>query len=159
MPNSTSWAQLERCNAATATGAPELLVRTATCSQQALDGIEGDPFTAAYAAEVKRCGTTALEDMALSPAELDRFISLACRAAPACGQGEVDGCRSDVTARLGKRLGRAVGALNAESRIALRRCLQAPVPTGAVAPACESAEDRIAGCLDPMLDRLLWTPD
>jgi hypothetical protein len=146
----TKWAQHERCNTETST-APELLERTAACSQQALDGFDGDPFTEAYAAAVKRCGATALEAMALSPDELEPFVSLACKQAPACGQGEVEGCRSDVTTRLGKRLGRAVGALNGESRIALRRCLQSS--------ECQSVDDRISGCLEPMLDRLLWTPD
>jgi hypothetical protein len=147
----TKWSQLERCNIETSTASPELLERTAACSQQALDGFDGDPFTPEYAAEVKRCGATVLEAMALTTEDLEPIVSLACQQAPACGQGEVDGCRSDVTTRLGKRLGRAVGALNGESRIALRRCLRAT--------ACQSVDDRIASCLEPMLDRLLWTPD
>jgi hypothetical protein len=147
----TRWAQLDRCNAETSTASPELLERTAACSQQALEGFDGDPFTPEYAAEVRRCGATVLEAVALSQDELEPFVSLACKQAPACGQGEVEGCRSDVAAHLGKRLRRAVGALNGESRMALRQCLQAA--------ACQSVEDRISGCLDPILDHLLWTPD
>ncbi len=117
------WSELARCNTATSTAAPEMLERTAACSQAALDGFDGDPFTDAYAAEVKACGTTTLEAMALPIAEVDPYVAAVCDRASTCGRTNPkdSDCRVDLSQKLGKRLGRAVGALNPESRIAFRR--------------------------------------
>ena len=145
-----NWPELPRCNAQISTASPEMLERTAVCSKRALEGFAGDPFTEAYAAEVKRCGTTVLEAVALTPDEVEPYVSLICEHASICSQGEPAECRSDVNSRLGRRIARAVGALNPESRLAFRQCLQAA--------ACQGVEERIAGCLEPILERLLWTP-
>jgi hypothetical protein len=146
----TSWEQLERCNAETSTAAPEMLERTAACSQQALDGFSGDPFTEVYAAQVKRCGSTVLEAMALPAGEVEPYVVTLCERVASCGGAAVEECRSDVGGRMGQRLGRALGAINAESRIALRQCLQTA--------ACQEVTEQVAGCLEPILDHLLWTP-
>lgn len=146
----SSWEQLERCNAETSTAAPEMLERTAACSQEALDGYSGDPFTDAYAAQVKRCGTTVLEAMALSAAEVEPYVLTICQRVATCGGAPVDECRANIAERVSPRLGRALGALNVESRAALRACLQTA--------ACEDVTEQISGCLEPILDRLLWTP-
>ncbi len=146
----TSWEQLERCNAETSTAAPEMLERTAACSQEALDGFTGDPFTDAYAAQVKRCGTTTLEAMALPAAEVEPYLVTICERVASCGGATADECRSSIAERVGPRLARALGAINAESRMSLRACLQTA--------ACEDVTNQIAGCLEPILDHLLWTP-
>jgi hypothetical protein len=151
-PDGTPWMELGRCNTASSTAAPEMLERTAACSQLALDGFEGDPFTDAYAAEVKRCGSAALLALALPVDEVGSYVAVVCDRASACGHTAAkDGdCRSELSAKLGKRLGLAVGALSPESRITFRHCLQTTV--------CQPMEEQISTCLEPMLDRLLWMP-
>jgi hypothetical protein len=145
-----AWEELDRCNAERSTASPEMLERTAACSQAALDGFTGDPFTDTYAAEVKHCGTTALQALALPEAQVEPFVASACQRASACGQGDVASCEADLTSRFGERLCMALGALNPRSRIAVRKCVQTA--------ACQAAEDVLSTCLDPMLDKLLWTP-
>jgi hypothetical protein len=149
--NGSAWDQLNKCNTEGSNASPEILERTAACSQKALDDFSGDPFTDAYAAEVKRCGTAALEATALEPDAVEPYITLACQRASACGKETLAECQTELTARLGHRLGLAIGALNGQSRIAVRRCLQTA--------ACAGAEDQLSTCLDPLLDKLLWTPD
>lgn len=146
----TPWAELDRCKAHVSTAAPEMLERTAVCSHKALEEFPGDPFTDAYAAEVKRCGTTVIEAMALTPAEVEPYVALICERGPECGQVDADECRSDVMSRLGHKIARSVGTLSSESRLAFRQCL--------LATSCQDADDRIAHCLEPILERLLWTP-
>lgn len=147
----SKWRQLDQCNAELSTASPEMLERTAACSQKALEGFPGDPFTAEYAAEVKRCGTKVLQDLALSASDLEPYVALACQRGQGCAASDPAECRAELSAKLGAKLGRAVGALNAESRIALRQCLQAA--------GCQDGETRLTGCLEPILDRLLWTPE
>jgi hypothetical protein len=149
MGDGARWRQAEECNADASSAAPEMLERTAACAQRALEGFDGDPFTPEYAAEVKQCGTTVLDALALAPADVEPYVALVCQRDPSCGQ-EPPGCRSEVTARFGARLGRALGALNAESRVTVRQCLEASI--------CQDADARISGCIEPVLDRLLWTP-
>jgi hypothetical protein len=146
----TRWRQSTQCNAETSSAAPEMLERTATCAQEALAGFDGDPFTPEYAEAVKRCGTTVLDALALPAADVEPYVALVCQREPGCGEPERPSCRSDVAQRLGPRLARALGALNAESRVAVRRCL--------AASRCDAVEERIDRCLEPALDRLLWTP-
>jgi hypothetical protein len=146
----SAWSDLAPCIAATSTAAPELLEKTAECSRVALEGFAGDPFTDAYAAEVKRCGTIALEAAALSPAEVTPYVSVMCQRAVSCGRAEPGDCLTEVSVQLGPRLGRALGALNEPSRLALRRCLRTV--------ECESPEEQLSTCIDPMLDHLLWMP-
>jgi len=144
------WPQLGECSAQTSTAAPEMLERTAACSQEALEGFDGDPFTPAYAAAVKRCGSTVLESLALQPAEVEPYVAVICERASTCGAAAPADCRADVSVRMGKRLARALGALNAASRLTVRECLQTA--------ECQDVGDQIATCLEPVLDRLLWTP-
>ncbi len=144
------WSQLDECSAQTSSAAPEMLERTAACSREALDGFDGDPFTPAYAAAVKRCGSTVLESLALQPEEVEPYVAAICERATACSAMTPGDCRADVSVRMGKRLGRALGALNAESRLTIRKCLQAA--------ECQDVGDQISTCLEPVLDRLLWTP-
>jgi hypothetical protein len=146
----TRWPQLGECSAQTSAAAPEMLERTAACSQQALDGFEGDPFTPAYAAAVKRCGSTVLETLALQPEEVEPYVAVICERASACGSMAPGDCHADVSVQMGKRLGRALGALNAESRLTIRKCL--------ATAECQDVADQISTCLEPVLDRLLWTP-
>jgi hypothetical protein len=146
----TAWSDLGKCNAATATATPAMLERTASCARQALDAFSGDPFSDAYAAEVKRCGVTALDALALTPAELDPYVSLVCERGPGHLLRDSSGCRADVTVRLGHKMARALGSINAESRISFRQCIQAS--------STEDIDDRISECLDPILEKLLWTP-
>jgi hypothetical protein len=147
----STWDQLRKCNTETSNASPEILERTAACSRKALDDFRGDPFTDAYAAEVKRCGTAALETTALDPDEVEPYLALACQRAAACGNGSLAECQAELTSRLGHRLCLAIGALNGPSRIGVRHCLQNA--------SCASGEDVLSSCLDPVLDKLLWTPD
>jgi hypothetical protein len=147
----TPWPHREACLAQTSNAAPRMLEHTASCSQHALDGFAGDPLTPAYAALVKRCGVEALDATALAPAELSPFVDVVCQRAQACDGTPYADCRAAIASPLGARLGRAIGALNDESRARLRVCL------GAV--GCEvQLGDRLAGCLEPIMDKLLWLP-
>ncbi len=146
-----AWDQRDACLRHTSSATPEMLQRTAACSQQALEGFSGDPFTPAYAAAVRRCGTDIIEALTVPTAELDPYITTLCERASSCGPSDAVACRAEVGERYGKKLGRAVGILNDDSRIELRRCLQNA--------ACGDMTDQISTCLEPLLDRLLWTPE
>jgi hypothetical protein len=146
----TAWSDLEKCNAATATATPAMLERTASCARQALDTFSGDPFSDAYAAEVKRCGVSTLDALALTPAELDPYVALVCERGSGRLLHDPSGCRTDVTVRLGHKMARALGSINTESRSSFRECIRAS--------HTEDVEDRISECLDPILEKLLWTP-
>jgi len=147
----TSWGRLDECLAETSAASPVMLQHTAECSRQALDGFDGDPLTAEYAGKVRRCGSDAIEASALSQAELERIVATICERAAACGGGTYADCRIAFDGHMETRLGRAVGAINAESRDKLRACLR-------VATCDEPTSDRIGGCLEPIMDRLLWLP-
>ena len=147
----SAWAERARCDADTsATASPEMLERTAGCSQKALDAFQGDPFDGdGYAAEVKRCGAEVVDAMTLPEADVEPYAVLACARASTCG-AEGDPCQGEGATELRSRLGRALGVLNPESRIALRRCLQTV--------ECQDAGKEVSVCLEPILDRLFWTP-
>jgi len=147
----SAWDQLERCNAAPSTASPEMVQRTVACSQRALDGFKGDPFTGAYAAEVKRCGATVIDALSLSPEDVAPYVATLCERSSKCGGPTVAECREEMSGRLGQRMGRALGALNTESRAEFQRCLKDA--------ACDEAGEQVSGCLEPLLDRLFWTPD
>jgi hypothetical protein len=151
MQDGSTWGLLARCNAYTSTASPEMVERTVACSRQALEGFTGDPFTDAYAEEVKRCGSSVIDAMAFPAEDVEPYVAVLCERAAACGAAQNSQCRADVARRVGKRLGRALGALNPSSRIALRQCLQKA--------ECQDAAEQVTGCLDPILDRLLWTPN
>jgi hypothetical protein len=145
----SKWADRGRCDADEPTASPEMLERTADCSQQALDAFHGDPFSDGYAAEVKRCGVTVLDAMTLPDADAEPYATLVCARASACG-ADGDHCRGEGALQLRRRLGRALGALNAESRLAFGRCLQTTT--------CQEVGAQVSSCLEPILDHLLWTP-
>ena len=106
----SAWAQLARCNDETSTASPEMVERTVACSQAALEGFTGDPFTGAYAGEVKRCGASVVDALALPPGDVDPYVAALCDRAASCGATDVAGCRAEIGRRLGKRLGRSLGA-------------------------------------------------
>jgi hypothetical protein len=147
----TSWGRFDECVAHLSTASPIMLQHTADCSRKALDGIEGDPLTAEYAGQVRRCGTEAIEAAAVTVEELEPLVVTLCERAVACGSGTYADCRIALDARMETRLGRAVGAINVASRDALRTCLKSA--------ACdEPMSERVTGCLEPIMDRLLWLP-
>jgi len=147
----SAWDQLERCNAAPSTASPQMVERTVACSQHALDGFKGDPFTGAYAAEVKRCGAEVIDSLSLSPEEVAPYVTTLCQHASTCGGTTEAACREEIGGRLGGRMSRALGALNTESRAKFQRCLKDA--------ACDDASEQVSGCLEPLLDQLFWTPD
>jgi hypothetical protein len=151
-PSGAPWDQLGACKAHLTTASPELLERTVACSRSALQGFSGDPLTEAYAAEVRRCGAGAIAALTLPPAQIEPYLALVCERAAACGgKSSAVECASDVSARYGAKLGRVIGIINEEGRSEVRRCLRTA--------ACQDVGDQIASCVDPVLDRLLWTPD
>lgn len=145
------WPHREACLAATSTASPAMLVRTAECSRRALDTFDGDPLTPAYAAMVRRCGVEALDAGALDAAGLDPFLDAVCRRAAACDGTPYDVCRGAMPPHALGKLGRAIGAINEPSRARLHVCLNA---VGCEVPL----EDRLSGCLDPIMEKLLWLP-
>jgi hypothetical protein len=147
----TPWSQSSACNEQRSSAKPEMLERTAACSREALASFPGDPFTAEYAMEVKRCGTDVIESLSLDAAKVEPYVSLVCQRQASCGASDPASCHAELTSRFGKKLGRAVGIINEDSRAELRRCLQNA--------ACQEAGDQIGGCLEPILERLLWTPE
>jgi len=101
--------------------------------------------------EVKRCGTDAIESLTLDESQVEPYVALVCQRQASCGASDPASCHAEMTARFGKKLGRAVGIINEDSRAELRRCLQNA--------SCQEAGDQIGGCLEPILERLLWTPE
>ena len=146
-----AWGRLDECRAHRTTAAPVMLQRTAECSRKALDGFDGDPLSADYAVQVRRCGSEAVDAAALSEVEIEPVVTSVCQRVEACGEGSFAACRAGMDGHVSTRLGRAVGALNVESRDRLRSCL--------VEASCDSAMgERISGCLEPIMDGLLWLP-
>lgn len=144
------WPRFDECVRVQSTAAPLLLTQTAECSLRALDAFVGDPFSSAYANEVSRCGTTALETTIASRAEVEPFIDDVCHRAVACGQLDPAECRGTFEGTLEVSLQRAVGAMNRGGRDELHRCLRGS--------ACADLKGRVPTCLEPLMDRLLWLP-
>ncbi len=146
-----TWSHLDECRAHSTTASPVMLERTADCSRKALDGFAGDPLSAEYALQVRRCGSEAIDASALSEAEVEPVVTTVCERVQACGGGSFGDCRAAIDGPVSSRLGRAVGALNVESRDRLTACLRAA--------SCDDAMgERVSGCLEPIMDRLLWLP-
>jgi len=146
----TTWPSYDQCLQVMTPASPKMLKKTAECSKRALSKYEGDPFTAAYAAEVSRCGTEVLDAVAISHADLAPYVAAICGRAVACGQLAFDDCREALEAGLGSNLERAIGAINNSGRAELRACLKT-VP-------CQELGSQITSCLEPIMDRLLWLP-
>jgi hypothetical protein len=136
---------------ALAPASPEVLTQTAECALHALNTFEGDPFTAAYAGEVSRCGVAALNAAAARSVEIEPFVGAICSRAVACGEATDLECRESFSPVLVLNLERAIGAMNRGGREQLRACLRAT--------SCEALQGRISTCLEPILDQLLWLPD
>jgi hypothetical protein len=145
------WKHRDECLSHESNASPEMLERTASCSKRALDAFDGDPLTPAYAAEVRRCGVEALDASALGNEEIEPFLSALCRRAEACGDGKYAECREGLASHVSERLGRALGAINQPSRMRLRTCL-------GVAACSSSMAERLSGCIEPIMDDLLWLP-
>lgn len=144
------WPKRSECMSASTLAAPEMLQRTARCSREALDRFEGDPFTSEYAAEVSRCGAEAIDSVEASDAELTPFVAAICGRMSACGDASYAECRDSLEAGLGPHLERAVGAMNRKGRAAFRVCLSHL--------QCGDLGDQLVGCLEPIMDGLLWLP-
>jgi hypothetical protein len=147
----TAWPRLDECRAHTSTAAPAMLERTAECSRRALDGYTGDPLGDGYADAVRRCGVEAIDAVTLGGADLEPFVEVLCQRVSACGGSGQTDCRATLRARASERLGRAIGSINAASRARLRRCLE-------VASCDQDLSEWVGGCIDPIMDRLLWLP-
>lgn len=144
------WAKFDECTQVTTTAAPAMLKRAAECSLTALQRFQGDPFTEAYAAEVSRCGSDAIDAMAVPAAECTPYVTVICQRAVACKEMSFDQCRAAVDEGVGPVLGRTIGAINAPSRARLRACFQSA--------ACEDLGSQISSCITPIVDELLWLP-
>ncbi|MCC6552245.1 MAG: hypothetical protein IT372_04385 [Polyangiaceae bacterium] len=146
----TSWPKFQECAGATTTAAPAMLRATAECAQRALERFQGDPFTAAYAAEVSRCGAEAMDEARLSPDELSPFIATICSRVAACEDVADGECRQALEQGLGPQLTRAIGSMNQQGRTQLRTCLSNV--------RCEDIGGQISACIDPIMEGLLWLP-
>jgi hypothetical protein len=146
-----AWPQFQECAEVQSTASPGLLKQTADCSLRALNMFEGDPFTAAYAGEVSRCGAAALDAAAVTHVEIEPFVAALCGRAAACGEASFEGCAASFDPGVVINLERAVGAMNRRSREELRGCLRAP--------PCEALDERISTCLEPIMGALLWLPE
>jgi hypothetical protein len=149
--DAASWSRLDECRTHTSTAAPVMLERTAECSRRALDGYSGDPLGDAYADVVRRCGVEAIDAVTLGGADLEPFVEVLCQRVSACGGPGTTDCRTALRAKASERLGRAIGSINAPSRARLRRCLEA-------ASCDQDMGAWVGGCIDPIMDRLLWLP-
>jgi hypothetical protein len=147
----STWPHREQCLSEKSNASPAMLAQTAKCSHAALDKFEGDPLTPEYAQLVRHCGVEALDASALGPEALEPFVDAICRRNEACGGGPLAACRAEMAPHIASRLGRAIGAINLESRDRLRTCLN-------VASCDLDMSDRLSGCIEPIMDKLLWLP-
>ncbi|AUX47127.1 hypothetical protein SOCE26_086390 [Sorangium cellulosum] len=146
-----SWPKFEECTRSTTMASPSMLRATAECSLSALRRFDGDPFTAAYAAEVSRCGSEAMSATSLARAELAPFMAVLCSRAAGCGDLDYHACRQSLEAGIGPQLERAIGAMNRRGRQEVRACFGKLACGGDLGP-------QISACLEPVMDDLLWLP-
>jgi hypothetical protein len=146
------WPRHGECLANRSNASALMLERTASCSRQALESLPGDPLTPEHALAVKRCGIAAIEATTLSERETDPYVETLCRHAERCEATSYTECRSLLQGPATARLGRALGALNEGSRARIRTCLGED--------ACgASFGERIAACVEPIMEGLLWLPE
>lgn len=148
---SAPWPRHAECLEQRSNASAEMLERTATCADRALTAFTGDPISAEYAAEVRRCGSEALDALALGPAALEPFLEAICRRAQTCDGAPYDDCRAGLAPPVAARLGRAIGALGDASRARLLTCIGA-------SECSDTMGERLTGCLEPIMERLLWLP-
>lgn len=146
----TSWPRYTQCVGVTTLASPRMLKQTADCSLAALQKFQGDPFTSEYASEVSRCGSEALDRMAVSPSEMAPFVATICGRMTTCGQIDYAECNESLRAGLGVHFERVIGAINTSGRTQLRSCLKTLT--------CQDMAAQVTGCLEPLMDGLLWLP-
>ncbi|EYF05912.1 hypothetical protein [Chondromyces apiculatus] len=149
-PGVARWPRFEQCLDARTMASPSMLRETAHCSSRALASFTGDPFTIAYAAEVSRCGSHALDAVAASAPDLVPYLATICSRISACDAVDHAECRDTLEDALGPHLRRAVGAMNERGRTELRTCFSAV--------SCTDLGDQLNACIEPLLDSLLWLP-
>lgn len=149
-PDAKHWPKLGQCMQAQTMASPEMLKRTAECSRAALEKFEGDPFTSEYAAEVSRCGAAALDAVSLGEAEIGPYVAAICSRMASCGESSYEDCREGLQEGLGPHLERALGAMNRRGRNAFQVCLKRMT--------CGDLGTQVVGCLEPIMDDLLWLP-
>lgn len=148
----SSWPRFAECVSVRTVAAPELLVSAAECSTRELQTFAGSPFSPEYALAVGRCGRDAFDASArnVKPADIEQVVAAACDRAATCEALDGVACRAAVHEALGSRLERTVGALNETGRERLRACLRVS--------RCGDLGGQITGCVEPLLDELLWLP-
>ncbi|WP_437575725.1 hypothetical protein [Sorangium sp. So ce887] len=145
------WPKFEQCTQMTTMASPAMLRATSECSLAALRRFEGDPFTAAYAQEVSRCGSEAMTATTLPRSDLAPFMAVLCGRLAGCGDLDYDTCRQSLEEGLGPQLERAIGAMNSRGRQEVRACFGKLACGGEFGP-------QISACLEPIMDDLLWLP-
>ncbi|WP_437951656.1 hypothetical protein WME98_13270 [Sorangium sp. So ce296] len=145
------WPKFEQCTRMTTMASPRMLRATSECSLAALRRFEGDPFTAAYAEEVSRCGSDAMTATTLPRSDLAPFMAALCGRIAGCGDLDYDTCRQSLEEGLGPQLERAIGAMNSRGRQEVRACFGKLACGGDLGP-------QISACLEPIMDDLLWLP-
>ncbi|WP_148314364.1 hypothetical protein [Sorangium cellulosum] len=145
------WPKFEQCTRMTTMASPRMLRATSECSLAALRRFEGDPFTAAYAEEVSRCGSDAMTATTLPRSDLAPFMAVLCGRIAGCGDLDYDTCRQSLEEGLGPQLERAIGAMNSRGRQEVRACFGKLACGGDLGP-------QISACLEPIMDDLLWLP-
>lgn len=145
-----AWPSRAECVEARTMASPEMLRRTASCSRAALDRFDGDPFTSSYAAEVSRCGSSALDAVEAKVEEITPYVAAICGRMSRCGEATYDECRGELGNGLRPHLERAVGAMNRRGRAAFEVCLQNI--------SCGDVGSQVVSCLEPIMDGLLWLP-
>jgi len=148
---SAAMPSFQKCMEARTYAAPKMLRQTATCSRQALEKFDGDPFTREYAAAVARCGSEALDASEAPRSDLEPFLSTICSNVSRCGDAEADECMTTLEGGMKVHLSRAVGALNDRGRAAFQTCLKHL--------SCGDLGSQIVECLEPIMDGLLWLPE
>jgi hypothetical protein len=142
---------LQKCLEAHTYAAPKMLRQTAQCSRQALDQVDGDPFTREYAATIASCGATALDACEAQRVELEPFMVTICSSVERCGDADSIRCMTLLNGDMKVHLSRAVGALNDSGRQAFQTCLKQL--------SCGEVGSQIVQCLEPIMERLLWLPE
>ncbi|WP_437325110.1 hypothetical protein [Sorangium sp. So ce381] len=145
------WPKFDQCTQMTTMASPKMLRATSECSLAALRRFDGDPFTAAYAEEVSRCGSEAMTATTLPRADLAPYMAVLCGRLAGCGDLDYDTCRQSLEEGLGPQLERAIGAMNSRGRHAVRACFGKLACGGDLGP-------QISACLEPIMDDLLWLP-
>lgn len=142
---------LQKCMEARTYASPKMLRETARCSREALEQIDGDPFTNEYATAVARCGASALDACEAPQTDLEPFILAICSSVDRCGEADYAQCKTLLEGGLKLHLSRAVGAMNGQGRQQFEGCLKKL--------NCGDMGSQIVECLDPIMDKLLWLPE